>query len=175
MQKEIWTSIINYEGWYSVSNFGRIRRDKIGQSTHAGRIIKGYPSRKNYITVNLSKKGIQKKYRIHKLVISSFLEICPEGKQVNHKDADKNNNHLSNLEYVTPKENVIHAWKNRICKSFLGSKHGNAKLKEKNIPQIKKLRKGGVSYRKIGEKFNVTYGTIEKIIKNKSWRHIKKG
>lgn len=70
----------------------------------------------------LSKNG---QVRVHRLVAECFIGLCPEGLEVNHIDGDKANNHCSNLEYVTSKENSVHAVENGL--SGLGSKHHNTK------------------------------------------------
>lgn len=85
---------------YEVSNLGRIRRN--------GKILK--PVLKNgYHSVGLSKGGVVSVKYIHRLVCESFLENPENRPQVNHKDFDRTNNVLSNLEWCTPKENNVHA------------------------------------------------------------------
>lgn len=101
----MWKDIKGYEGYYQVSDEGFVRRILKDGST---RILKNRDGSK-YYTVALSKDCVQKCHAVHRLVAETFLER-PEGiVEVNHKDGNKKNNHVSNLEWVTPRENFYHA------------------------------------------------------------------
>lgn len=70
-----------------------------------GKVLKTFITHNGYEKVSLSQNGVEKKFRIHRLVAEAFIEK-PEGyDQVNHKDENKRNNHVSNLEWITPKLN----------------------------------------------------------------------
>jgi hypothetical protein len=104
MNIEQWKDVAGYEGHYQVSSCGRVKSKKNGLV----RILKHGKSA-GYNFVNLLLNGVQKSYKIHRMVALSFLPN-PDGKQtVNHKDGIKNNNLLSNLEWATYSENNIHA------------------------------------------------------------------
>lgn len=97
--------IKGYEGLYQISDEGQVRRIHKDGST---RPVKGKGGSK-YYTVDLCKDGKPKCFNVHRLVAEAFLEM-PEGcKEVNHKDGNKKNNHVDNLEWVTQKENLLHA------------------------------------------------------------------
>lgn len=103
---EIWRKIP--ETYYSVSNKGRIRNDYTG-SIIKEKIIKGYC----WFTIHDS--GNRKNKSIHRAVAEAFIPN-PEGKpQVNHIDGNTRNNNVDNLEWVTPQENVDHAWRTGLC------------------------------------------------------------
>lgn len=171
---EIWKTIVGYEGWYSVSSHGRVRREKNGPYTKIRkRILKPIKDSYGYYHIDLYKNGIQKNYTIHKLITIAFLGKCPKGLQVNHKDGIKTNNYASNLEYVTHYQNMQHARKNGFFKSKKGSKNGRAKLTEKQVFQIRRLyQKGNIIQRKLGEKFNVSQSIIGFITRKETWKHI---
>ena len=100
----MWKGVKDYEWIYQVSDEGQIRRI-IGGKT---RPVKSRENGK-YCTVSLSKNGVKKTFAVHRLVAEAFLEK-PEGKcEVNHKDGDKHNNRVDNLEWVSQTENRLHA------------------------------------------------------------------
>lgn len=106
---ETWKPVPEFEGVYSVSSFGRIRRDLSRGKAIAGFILKLTPNKKGYLTVTLSNAPQKERFLVHCLVMRAFVGPCPEGKEVNHKDTIKANCHLDNLEYVTGLENMQHA------------------------------------------------------------------
>ena len=105
---ESWKKVKGYQGLYEVSDRGRVRSLK--RSTTSGKTLRPCVSG-GYGVVDLSKNGNSRTYLVHRLVASNFLGF-PKGKQVNHKDGVKSNNNLSNLEWVSVKENNEHAVKN---------------------------------------------------------------
>ena len=136
--EERWLPIPDYEGWYDVSNWGRVRRIKAYNSTHVGRILKQSNDGRGYMEVCLCKNGEHHIARAHRLVMSAFVGLCPEGSEVNHKDGVKTNNHLDNLEYVTRSENAIHSH-NMGLQSQRGENNANSILKEDDVHKIRKL------------------------------------
>lgn len=105
--QEIWKDVVGYEGYYKVSNLGRVKSlDRINNKgvTQIGRVLKcGY--RSGYKSVALSKNGKSVSCVIHRLVAIAFVPNKNNKPQVNHIDEDKNNNNVNNLEWVTAKEN----------------------------------------------------------------------
>jgi hypothetical protein len=99
---EIWRDIIGYEGLYQVSTMGRVKNLK------TGKILKPVKNKQGYMYVCLSKNGQRKTFKVHRLVAQAFLKPVPGKDFVNHLDEDKTNNHYSNLEYCTAKENLIY-------------------------------------------------------------------
>lgn len=107
MQEE-WRDVEGYEGLYQVSNLGRVKNVKYD------RMLTGSRNTWGYLGVNLCKNGIGKKISIHLLVIRAFVGRAPIDRNgisydCHHKDGDKRNNKLSNLEYVTKSENIAHS------------------------------------------------------------------
>ena len=98
---EIWHDIEGYEGLYQISNKGRVKSLKWGKE----RILKPGITGSGYLKVLLCKNGMIKHIKIHRLVANAFI-TNPENKpQVNHKDENKFNNSVNNLEWSTAKEN----------------------------------------------------------------------
>ena len=120
MTKEVWRDIEGYEGLYQVSNMGRVK--SLGRKDRFGRVIKERilkPSNdRGYLYVDLCACGKRKRLRVHRLVGEAFLPRA-EGKDViNHKDEDKTNNNVWNLEWVSDKENCNFGTRNeRIAKA----------------------------------------------------------
>lgn len=104
--EEIWKDIKDFEGLYQVSNFGRVR--SLGHDKwHKGRIIKPhYDGRKHYLFVQIYKNKNSKKINVHRLVAETFIPNPQNLPQVNHKDEDKINNCVWNLEWCTNKYNI---------------------------------------------------------------------
>lgn len=105
--KEAWVDIKNYEGLYQISSLGEVKSLK--RNTTHERILIPRIDRNGYLYVILCKNGITKTKKIHRLVAENFIEN-PENKySVNHKDGNKLNNCVDNLEWATMKEQARHA------------------------------------------------------------------
>jgi len=108
-------AIKGYEGLYEISEYGNIYSTGKGNSTCS--LYKQYreiPPRlkaSGYLHVKLFKDGVRKHYSIHRLVALNFIKNTDNKPQVNHKDGNKQNNHISNLEWATAKENIRHSVK----------------------------------------------------------------
>lgn len=125
---ETWKEISDNPN-YLISNTGRVRRvnacrDKVAQD------------KKGYLTVDLYKDGIASKRRINRLVAQEFIPNPDNKPEVNHIDGNKHNNNVSNLEWVTKKENCEHAWRTGLVKpsyGMTGKKNPNSGRKGKPI------------------------------------------
>ena len=118
--KEEWKDIEGYEGYYQVSNHGRVkslsRKRTTGPKpgTLKERILKGSINSDGYKNVKLYKNGEKKTFKIHQLVVEAFIQKNESCECINHIDGDKTNNYIDNLERCTIKENVIHAFENKL-------------------------------------------------------------
>ena len=101
MTDEIWCPIKGYEGQYEVSDQGRVRSLKFGKE----RILKTGITPQGYLFVSICKNGEQKKCKVHRIVAQAFIPNPDNLPEVNHKDEDKTNNSVSNLEWCDRKYN----------------------------------------------------------------------
>ena len=102
-------SIPGYEGIYSINEYGEIFTT---HNRNGVKHLKQYKKKNGYVQVVLVKNKVKSYVSIHRLVATVFLENDKHYKQVNHKDGNKENNHVSNLEWCSISQNMIHAYKN---------------------------------------------------------------
>ena len=105
---EEWQSVVGYEGYYEVSNLGRVRSisRQAGIVHIKGRILKQFDSKNGYLCVCLSKEGCSTTISVHRLVATAFVANPEEKATVNHINEDKHDNRASNLEWLTLQENI---------------------------------------------------------------------
>lgn len=121
--EEIWKDIPGYEGLYQASNLGKIRSMHYrNKNSNNIKELKARNNNKGYFKVNLNGKNIY----IHTLIAKTFISNENNYKEINHKDGNKENNCIDNLEWCNHKDNMIHASKNL-------KKCGSKKVKCTNI------------------------------------------
>lgn len=153
-----------FEGYvdYEVDVMGNVRRkaDK--------RPMKPYLSKIGYFVVHLTKNKVSKPAYIHRAVAHAFLPKVDGKDQVNHKDGNKTNNGISNLEWVTKGENHAHAHRVGLCKS------PSLKLTVNEVKEIKEhlkhYRKGMIA--RLGKLYGVTPEAISAIRTGKNWKYV---
>lgn len=159
---EQWEFVKGFEN-YLVSSLGNVK-------TINGKLRKVvYDSKNDYGYVELWKNNKGKKFRIHRLVAETFIPNTLGKEQVNHIDGDKKNNCVSNLEWVTPKENIRHAIENDLSSIKYGSKNLSSKLKEEDVKYIRENARINKSVKELSEIYNVSTTTIYNIINYKKW------
>ena len=134
-----------------------------------GKIIRQRKNANGYIHLTLFDCNQKCHHKsLHRLLAENFIPN-PENKlQVNHRDGNKLNNQISNLEWVTQSENITHAFKLGLMPK--GSKHFNSKLDEIKVSEIRSLK--NLSTHEIAKIYNVAASTIGKILLKKSWKHV---
>ena len=106
---ECWRIIPTYPD-YSVSTNGLVCRATRRRGAVVGKVLRPFLNDKGYKKVGLAKNGKKKTCSVHRLVLEAFVGDCPKGGVCNHKDGNKVNNSIENLEYCTPSENQKHAY-----------------------------------------------------------------
>ena len=169
MNKEIWKPIKEYEGLYEVSNLGRVKR--VGKSTNKtqadGGLMKLRIEKQGYLRVQLSKNNYRIKYSVHRLVAITFLPNLKNKPEVNHIDNNRINNEVNNLEWVTQKENQQHSVHQD--RHSRGERHGNSKLTDKAVREI---RKSKLTLSALGKIYGVNLTKIHAVKKYQTWKHI---
>ena len=161
-----------YEELYEVSDTGRIfsyynmgnhKPDKTRRELNPSFDARGY------LTINLTKNGKTKQYKVHRLVAEAFIPNPKNKPEVNHLDGDHQNNDQGNLEWATRVEQEEHALRMAL-KDTRGEKNGMAKLTNEQIVEIR-TSKLGLPY--LSGKYSVSKSLISMIKNNKRWKHIK--
>lgn len=174
---EIWKTIINYEN-YEVSNYGRIRsfvNNKLNKRKEK-KIIKPILTKYGYYRLTLCNEEGHKIFNVHRLVAQAFLENYDEKLQVNHKDENKINNNVDNLEMCNSKYNCNYGTRNK----KISEKTRNKKISEKdrkrlydyNINKMKKVycfenNKTYISINEAGRNLKLNSGNIALVCSGK--------
>lgn len=158
---ERWKEVPGYHGAYWVSSHGQVRG-------HSFQLMKQRSDHNGYLTINLKFRGTAWTTKVHRLVLMAFVGLSDI--QVNHKDGNRKNNNLHNLEYVTCLQNNRHAWK-RGRKPIVGEDHYNSRLTIEDVVKIRQLR-GQLSQSKIGKLFRITQTAVHAIQSRRIWKDV---
>ena len=176
---ERWRPIKDYEDWYEISSNGDVRVivDYLHgnyRKYYKGKIltpskIKG---KAKYLRIGLTNldTGIRKSHNIHKLVAVAFIENPNNKPCVNHRNGNKLDNSVANLEWCTFSENTRHAWDTGLCKYLRGEASRNVKYTEVLINQIlSRYYKDGLTCREIGDEYGIDKGYVQCVIGGRRW------
>lgn len=175
--EEEWRDIAGFEGLYRVSNYGRVKSlervvvvtRKSGKTLECPlpeKILKQDVGNSNAYRVTLSKDGNTKRYLVHRLVATAFIDNPLNKPQVNHKDGNRLNNLYINLEWVTGSENMIHAYKNGLQVPIREKNHYKCKLSDEDVRFIRENyipRHPEFGGKALSERFGVGMGYLRKI------------
>jgi len=178
LENEIWVDIKDWEEFYQVSNYSRIKSKErehpiyTGQTTINKERILSPTVNKRYNMVNLRANGIIKAVTNHRIAAMHFLDNPDNKPYVNHIDHNKKNNHISNLEWCTQLENVRHMIGAGRQVVLRGQQTGMSKLKNEDIYKIYELKMSGFGSLEISKRYGVSQASILNIFKGKTWKHI---
>ena len=167
MSNEIWKPCVGWEK-YEVSNLGRVR------SVRTGRPFYAKPDRKGYIRVTFRDHGRRESPAVHHLVLDAFVGPRPHGYVTNHKNCDKSDNRIENLEWVRQVDNVRHAIEHgHFSFTGKGEAHPNSKVTADDVREIRRLfATGDYSKAALGRQFGITDVMVGNIVRRTSWSHI---
>lgn len=169
---EIWKQVVGYEGLYEVSNLGRVRssywspRKKQGECLRSGNL-------RGYRIVILCKDKTRYSALVHRLVAIAFLGEPPAVKRptVNHKNLDKADNRLENLEWMSHADNNRHAAP--LIPRVRGEGKSQSKLTEDDVRAIRsKYSPGQTTLKQLANEYGVSQQTCWLILKRRKWAHI---
>lgn len=140
MSEERWVDIHGYEGYYQISNYGRIKslerivKCNSGSKVEPSKLLSvTHTNKGGYVIIGLRKNGERHFFQLHRLVLSNFLGCPINNIQVNHIDENKSNNRLDNLEYCTAKYNTNYGDRNKRISENNKLKMLGKKQSEENI------------------------------------------
>ncbi len=162
---EEWRAVPGWEGWYSVSSHGRVRRDAGGRGSHRGRIVTAKNLTKGYKGVSLYRHNQEHRYSIHRLVARAFLGEPPEGHEVDHRDGVPGHNHVSNLHYVSHADNIRLARERAVAQTR--KPHPVAVL---TIDEVLAIRSSDEDERTLAARYHVAVRTIRRIANGQRWQ-----
>lgn len=157
--KELWNPLL-VDGYkkYAVSTNGRVF------SFRSNKYLKPVENPSGYLTYG---------YRLdsmHRLVVKTFIGEIPKGYHVNHIDGDKKNNHISNLEIVTPRENMLHAYRIGLASGKGGEENSMAKLSEKDVMEMYQMFSIGKNNDEVANVFGVHSRYVSLVRHGKRWK-----
>jgi DNA uptake protein ComE-like DNA-binding protein len=159
--KEIWKDVNDYEGYYEVSNLGRIRTVyRVVNNQHLkskikslNRIVDGY------LCVSLQKNGAKASKPVHRIVATAHIPNSENKPQVNHKNGNKLDNRVVNLEWNTGVENMRHAINTGLVPT---------KLTKEDVIALR-INKNGLTQKGLAKLYGVSESHVHKIIKYQKW------
>lgn len=167
MAVERWKRIRDWP--YIVSDRGRVARFTAAQGTRKGQIIKPKITFGGYARVCLRKAGERCYVRVHRLVAQAFID-WPRGRQINHKNGNKLDNRVENLEWVTGAENMQHASEHGMRPR--GERHKLSKLDDQKVREIRRRASEGETPIYIAERYEIDPSVVRRVIARKAWKHV---
>jgi len=174
---EIWKDIQGYEGKYRISNTGRVislPRKKWNGKTMLNILGKEKNiclGKIGYKCTRLWKNGKSQLVYIHRLLAIHFIPNPDNLPEVNHKNGNKGNTYLSNLEWISHAGNLAHAGEKGLMSH--GEGRYNAKLTDMKVKEIReRFKKGGITLTQLAEDYGVNRANIRPIIDGKRWKHV---
>lgn len=179
---EEWRDVVGAEDRYQVSNFGKVKSKsyvKHGRNIHGPFSFTtksaamstplnayGYPA----INLRLS-NGEDRPVAVHRLVAEAFIPNPNALPQVNHKDSDRANNCVSNLEWVSAQDNVKHGFESGFH-TTAGEDHPRSVLNDEVVRRIRSMKAEGWRVTDIARSLNLKYHTVHKVAKGLNWSHV---
>lgn len=134
----------------------------------ANRILAEDQVKGGYLRVKMRSR----RWLVHRAVVTAFIGEIPPGLEVNHKNGDKTDNRIDNLEVLTPSENVKHSIAVLKTKRAPGEQNANAKLTDAGVLEIRERHADGESAEELAFAYGITRGHVWRLVTRQAWRHI---
>lgn len=175
--EEVWLPVLGYEKYYKVSNFGRVKTlVRHGERGHRFNsyesIVKLCVCATGYYVSGFNKDKKTSTKKTHRIVATAFIPNPLNKKCVNHKDGNKLNNHVSNLEWATHAENNKHAYDKGLKVAARGQLSSNGKYTEDQVRQAKTLFKHGMKPKEIEKIIPIGAGALRGIVYGANWKWV---
>jgi hypothetical protein len=171
-EPERWLPAVGYEGFYEVSDLGRVRSVPHPSRTgfKGGVIRKPQNAGKGYRALRLSVRGHLTGEYVHHMVLAAFVGPCPAGMECLHGDDDRTNNRLNNLSYGTHDENMQQAVeRNRMLS---GERNPGSVLTEELVAEIRSAADAGVQGVALADYHGVSKATICRVVRRYLWQNV---
>lgn len=176
--EEIWKDVVDFGGYYEVSSLGRIRSVSrivtVGNRSWVmpSKIRKASKNKYGYLIINFRVGGENTTCILHRVVAKAFIPNPNHLPEVNHKNGIKSDNNILNLEWVTSKDNVKHAWVNKLIKKPRhGPYNSKAKMSYEKITELKTLYdSGNYTLTELAKRINVSRTTLGDAFKGRTWK-----
>jgi hypothetical protein len=167
---ERWQPVTGYEGLYSASSEGRIRREAGSRRCRRTRVLTPDHDSNGYPSLRLCRDGRTVHYLVHRLVLEAFVGPRPEGMECLHRNGIKTDNRLANLCWGSHAENGADAV--RLGEMARGNCNGMAKLTVEAVLAIRQRFEAGTSAMALAHAYDIHPETVRKIVKRLRWVHV---
>jgi hypothetical protein len=168
---EIWCPVRGYEGIYEASSLGRIRRIGRGGGATPGRLKNFTPHSQGYLAVTLYVGNQGRTSLVHRVIAEVFIGPIQPSQEVNHRDGNKQNNRIENLEIVSRQENIDHAVRTGLIANK-GELNSQAIITDETAAAIIADHAAGMGYKRLAKKYEKKWGQMRYIASGKGWKHL---
>ena len=177
MDREIWKWVVGYRGYYQVSNCGCVRSvdRKVGSRKYKGQSMRLWAHSNLYPVCELQREGQRRLVCVHSLVLGAFIGPRPDGCEAHHKNGDRTDNRIENLEWMPSFQHKSTHKKNATTPEGMyqkGELNPRAKLTKCQVLEIYAAGRTD-THASIAQRYGVDRSTISRILGGKDWTHLK--